>query len=149
MAASVILAFLQEDDAQEVFQLGNLVLVVNFHALAGALLGLGKIMEIVIAQGVAQPGIGKTHRIQRQQLAGDGDQRLPLFLLQIQLRQAAVGVDILGVGGNGLFERMACLGIVVLVELDAAQVKPGDGIPGINLDCLGQQRLGFVPFLLA
>ena len=43
---------------------------------------------------------------------------------------------------------MARLGIVMLVELDAAQIKPGDGIPGINLDRFGQQRFGFVPFLL-
>ncbi len=68
-----------------------------------------KLREIVIAQRITEPGIGKAHRIQGQQLVGHGDQRLPLLLLRIQFRQAAVGIDVLRIGRDGLLERMARL----------------------------------------
>ena len=99
---------------------GAEVLVVDLHALASAFLGLRQVMQIVIAQSITQPGIGKVYWVQGQQLGGNRDQIRPQLLPRIQLRQAAVGIDILGIGRDGLFERMARGSSVVAAELEAA-----------------------------
>ena len=108
-----------------------------------------KLCEIVVAQSIMKPGIGEIDGVQRQQLAGHRDQLGPMLLLSVEFGQAAVRVDVLGVGRDGLLERMARRDRVIVMELDSAQIKPGDGVLGINLDGLGEQLLGLVPFLFA
>ena len=74
------LTLLHQDYAQQIFQLGELMAIIHFHALAGALLRGREIMQIVMAQGISEPRIGKVYRVQCQQLVSHGHQRLPLLL---------------------------------------------------------------------
>ena len=91
----LVIGLLYENDAEQIFQLGKLMVLINLHPLAGRLFRGCEIMQMIIGQRVAKPGIGKAYRIQSQHLVRDFHNFLPLLLLGLHLRQTTVGIRIL------------------------------------------------------
>src|SRR5215472_17469931 len=143
----VVLLALGEHDPEKEFEFGGVVLVIHANSLPRAFLGVLQILLVVVSQSIQKPGVGEIDGIKGEQLGADVDDFGPLPRDGGQLRQVAIGAGVLGIGGDGLLEGVARGVGVVLVLLDASQLKPGAGVLGIDVDRLGERLLGLIPMI--